>query len=44
MHDGDVPPQEQYLELPHALANESCSPNKGQKSDSTVFYYKYLAH
>ena len=29
-----------YLELPHALANESGIPNKDQKSDSTALYYK----
>ena len=38
MHDGDVPLQEQYLELPRALADESGIPNKGQKSNSTAFY------
>ena len=38
MHDGDVSLQEQYLELPCALADESGIPNKGQKSNFTAFY------
>ena len=31
-------PQQQFLELPRAIATESGIPNKGQKSNTTAFY------